>query len=1179
MMKNQFLLSIVTALGLTLSGCGGGGGTAPTGSTPDPTLPSFSVSTATVIEGNTGTTTIDFTVTLSEVLTEAITVDYYTSDGSASAGTDYTAIPATTVVIPAGSTTATVSLTVAGDTLFETDETVNLHVSSSSHPDVGAATAIGTITNDDTAPSLSIAGAAVTEGNVGTTNLALAVTLSAVSGAETTVDYVTANGTASAGSDYNVITAATLTIPAGSTTGTVNIAVFGDTTFETDETMTVILSNPVNATLGTATATGTITNDDVIPSLSIAAASVAEGNAGTTNLDFTVSLSAASSQNISVGYTTANGTATAGSDYTAITTTTLNIPAGSTTGTITVAVSGDATFEADETMTVTLSNVVNATIATAAATGTITNDDTAPSLSMVNVSVVEGNAGPTNLVFTVTQSAVSGINTSVDYTTSNGTATAGSDYTATTTTTLTIPAGATTGAITVIVSGDTLFEADETMAVTLSNPTNATIGTATATGTMSNDDTAPSVSIANVSVVEGNAGTTDMIFTITLNAVSGVDATVDITSSDGTATAGSDYTAASGTINFPAGLTTRTVTVLISGDTLFEPDETLISTLSNPSNATIGTATATGTITNDDVTPVAMTISGRSLDFTWGVDSFTGITQANINHYRILVNPDGVSGFTVVPTASNIATLNHSIEVPVHKTNWTSAQYLVEACNLAETTCGTSANQTLALIDSIAATVYVKASNTGAFDNFAWSVAISGDGNTLAVSATGEDSVATGVGGNQADSAASAAGAVYVFTKTGTTWSQQAYVKASNTDGNDKFGQSLSLSNDGNTLAVGANWEDSVATGIGGNQADNTAGLSGAVYVFFRSAIGWSQQAYIKASNTSAGDEFGNAVSLSDDGNTLAVSAVFEDSSATGIGGNQGNFVVGTDSGAVYLFGRVGTVWSQQAYVKASNTNAADQFGYTVSLSGNGTTLAVGAKFEDSVATGIGGNQADNTATNSGAVYVFINNGAAWVQQAYLKASNNQIFEKYGWSVSLSSDGNTLAVGATGEDSVATGVGSNQADNTASASGAVYVYARTAGTTWSQQAYVKASNTEAADEFGHTVALSGDGNTLAVGTIVEASSATGIDGSQVDNTTSASGAVYVFTRSGLTWLQKSYVKASNTGAGDTFGDAVSLSSDGNTLAVGASNEDSAATGIGGNQADNISTNSGAVYLY
>lgn len=217
--------------------------------------------------------------------------------------------------------------------------------------------------------------------------------------------------------------------------------------------------------------------------------------------------------------------------------------------------------------------------------------------------------------------------------------------------------------------------------------------------------------------------------------------------------------------------------------------------------------------------------------------------------------------------------------------------------------------------------------------------------------------------------------------------------------------------------------------------------------------------------------------------------------------------------------------------------------------------------------------------TNSGAVYVFINNGAAWSQQAYFKASNNEIFEKFGWSVSLSNDGNTLAVGATGEDSVATGVGGNQADNTASASGAVYVYVRAGGTSWSQQAYVKASDTEAADEFGHTVSLSGDGNTLAVGTIAEDSSATSINGSQVSNATSASGAVYVFTRTGLTWSQKSYVKAPNTGASDSFGDSISLSNDGNILAVGARNEDSAATGIGGNEADNTATNSGAVYLY
>ncbi|NCP78886.1 MAG: alpha/beta hydrolase, partial [Desulfuromonadales bacterium] len=177
---------------------------------------------------------------------------------------------------------------------------------------------------------------------------------------------------------------------------------------------------------------------------------------------------------------------------------------------------------------------------------------------------------------------------------------------------------------------------------------------------------------------------------------------------------------------------------------------------------------------------------------------------------------------------------------------------------------------------------------------------------------------------------------------------QQAYLKASNTDGGDKFGYAVSLS--GDTLVVGAVWEDSNATGVNGNQADNSASKSGAAYVFTRSGGVWSQQAYLKASNTEAGDYFGNAVSLS--GDTLVVGAYLEDSNAIGVDGNQADNSA-SDSGAVYVFTRNGTTWSQQAYLKASNTEAGDLFGNAVSLSGD--TLVVGAYLEDSNAIGVDG--------------------------------------------------------------------------------------------------------------------------------------------------------------------------------------------------------------------------------
>ncbi|MCW8830921.1 MAG: FG-GAP repeat protein, partial [Gammaproteobacteria bacterium] len=369
--------------------------------------------------------------------------------------------------------------------------------------------------------------------------------------------------------------------------------------------------------------------------------------------------------------------------------------------------------------------------------------------------------------------------------------------------------------------------------------------------------------------------------------------------------------------------------------------------------------------------------------------------------------------------------------------------------------------------------------------------------------------------------------------------------------GSDRFGNSVAISNDGNTLAVGANGEDSNATGIDGDQTDNSSSSASAVYVFTRSGSSWSQQAYVKASNTGVGDAFGYSVAISGDGNTLAVGTPSENSNATGIDGDESDNTA-TDAGAVYVFSRSGSSWSQQAYVKASNTGAYDSFGYSVAISDDGNTLAVGAYSEDSNATGIDGAETA-TLSNSGAVYVFSRSVDAWSQQAYVKASNTGAADEFGNSVAISGDGNTLAVGAHFEASMATGINGDEADDTANSAGAVYVFSRT-GITWSQQAYVKASNTETTnaydDEFGWSVALSEDGNTLAVGAVWEDSIATGIDGDESDNTATDAGAVYVFTRSAGSWAQQAYVKATNPEEWVNYGTSVSLSDDGNALAVG-----------------------------
>ena len=413
---------------------------------------------------------------------------------------------------------------------------------------------------------------------------------------------------------------------------------------------------------------------------------------------------------------------------------------------------------------------------------------------------------------------------------------------------------------------------------------------------------------------------------------------------------------------------------------------------------------------------------------------------------------------------------------------------------------------------------------------------------------------------------------------------QVAYIKASNAEAYDHFacgggnqghtGNSIALSGDGSTMAVGAPFESGGARGINGNQNDNSTYAAGAVYVFLRQGDSWTQQAYVKASNPGQSDHFGSSVVLSRDGNTMAVAAHWEASVATGINGNQNDNSI-PQAGAVYIFTRTGTTWTQQAYVKASNPGRAgqgdvpgdgDQFGFSIALSGDGSTLAVGAISEDSAAQQINGNQNDDSAQSAGAVYVYTRTGSTWAQQAYVKSSNAEAGDALGFSVALSLDGNTLAAAAFDEDG--SGRTTNPPDdNRAINSGALYVFTRQNGG-WSQQAYIKGSRGETSDGFGFATAISEDGNTIAVGSGDEACLTPGIDppgcaddAPPLRGANIWVGAAYVFVRNGTTWTEQTFIKANNARPYNSFGVRLSLSGDGNTLAVTAYLEDNAGRGI------------------
>jgi hypothetical protein len=341
-----------------------------------------------------------------------------------------------------------------------------------------------------------------------------------------------------------------------------------------------------------------------VPSLAVANASVVEGQSGTRTITFRVTQSAASATNATFTAATANGTATAGSDYVALPATTYTIAAGATTRDIAVTVNGDTATEANETFTLTLGNPSGATLADGSATGTITNDDT-PTLSIADVTVDEGASGTKLATFTVrlSQPASGPVGYTVaTRTTTATTATAGTDFVSASAT-QSIPAGATSATFPVTVRGDTTVEPNETFIVNLTGITGAAAGDVAALGTIRNDDL-PKLTIADVAVLEGDSGTTNAVFTVTLSSPATRPVTFNIATkatATTTAVAGSDYTAAAATAaSIPVGSRTRTFSVPVRGDTTAEPDETYAVHVTSITGAVPADGLAVGTIRNDD---------------------------------------------------------------------------------------------------------------------------------------------------------------------------------------------------------------------------------------------------------------------------------------------------------------------------------------------------------------------------------------------------------------------------------------------------------------------------------------------------------------------------------------------------------------------------------------------------
>jgi hypothetical protein len=377
---------------------------------------------------------------------------------------------------------------------------------------------------------------------------------------------------------------------------------------------------------------------------------------------------------------------------------------------------------------------------------------------------------------------------------------------------------------------------------------------------------------------------------------------------------------------------------------------------------------------------------------------------------------------------------------------------------------------------------------------FGQSVSISNNG-TIAI-----------VGSSNEDTSGTDAGAAYIYTRSGTSWTQQSKLQASDKASYDYFGYSVSIDSDGDTAIVGAYGEDT-----GGAH-------SGSAYIFTRSGSTWTQQAKIQASDAQADDYFGISVSISGDGNTAIVSARNEDTTAS-------------NAGSAYIYTRSGSTWSQQAKIQASDAQANDNFGYSVDISNDGDTVIVGAYREDT-----GG-------TDAGSAYIYTRSGSTWSQQAKIQASFGGSEDRFGYSVSIDSDGDTAIVSAIYEDTGGASAGS------------AYIFTRS-GTSWGQQAQIQPTNVSSSDQFGRSVSISGDGNTVIGSSPIE------------DTGFTNAGAVYIFTRSGSTWTQQAKIQAYDAQASGWFGDYVDISNDGNTVIIGADNTDSGSI-----------SEAGAAYIY
>ena len=557
------------------------------------TLPQVSIADTSVISSASGTTTATFTVSLSAPTSQPVTVVYATADGSALAGTDYTAVAATTLTFTPGQVSRTIAITVDTEPAGGFVKTFTVNLSSPTGATIAGGQATGTILGSAALPALVISPATVIASPTGTTMATFVVGLTTFSQQAVTVDYATADGTAKAPGDYIAIPSTPLTFTPGVVSQTITVMVNAEPAGGATKTFSVNLTSPVGGTILAGQATGTIENASPLPALAIGNTTVLGSPTTPSTATFTVTLSAPASQPVTVEYVTADGTALAGSDYAAVPPTVLTFTPGQVSQTFTVAVAPEATGVQDRTFTVNLFQATGATIATAQATATI-NPSALPTVSIASATVLASSGTATEASFVVTLSAPAPQAVTVAYATSDGTARAGVNYVGGSGMVSFAP-GVVAETIMVQVDAEPAYDVSRTFSVTLSGATGAGISGALATGTILNPNTPPRISINSATVIAGTSGTIAAAFTVSLSTPSSQPVTVTYATSDGTAVAGTDYFGiVPATLTFAPGVTQMPITVTVKSEPSGAPNKNFAVILSNPNGAAISSTSGAG---------------------------------------------------------------------------------------------------------------------------------------------------------------------------------------------------------------------------------------------------------------------------------------------------------------------------------------------------------------------------------------------------------------------------------------------------------------------------------------------------------------------------------------------------------------------------------------------------------